>query len=134
VYQEAAKKSFAEFCANPRYQSVQTRFVAGVWWEYAGKYLRLNNAVGHYTLRQAKRNLLTRYAAFGLKNQFRPSVELFASILNVEPHIPEKRLHNTDGRPQKEDLSDATIATVRDFNALDVALYEYAVERFSGQW
>lgn len=134
VYQEADTKSFTEFCANPRHQNVQTRFVAGVWWEYVGKKLSLNNAVGRYTLEQARRNLTTRYTAFGLKSQFRPSVELFARILNVESQIPEKRHHNTDGRPRKEDLSDATIAAIRNFNTLDVTLYEYAVEHFNGQW
>jgi hypothetical protein len=128
--EDATKYTLAEFYERPEYQNIQTRYIAGVEWEYAGRYLDLNGKMGKLALQRAKSNLTKKYEAFGLKERFEESAELMASRLGVEVSVPEKKYKSTRNRPMVSDLSDATRRSLRQANALDVALYEFARVRF----
>ena len=54
---EVRENSIVEFCKNPVHQNVQTRFVAGILPEYAGRYLSLSGRLGTAVLKRAKQNL-----------------------------------------------------------------------------
>jgi hypothetical protein len=128
--EEVRKNDLAEFYRNPVHQNVQTRFVAGLLSEYAGRYLDLNGRLGRAVLRRAKKNLVESYEAFGLKEQFKNSVRLFASRLDVTPEWPEKRHKKTGERPGVSDLDEHVRHAIRDSNSLDMELYRFAQDEF----
>jgi hypothetical protein len=131
---DAKQNSLTEFYEIPRYQNVQTRFVAGMGWEYAGRYLSFENWLGKRALCRAKNNLRHRYEAFGLQSRFRDTVRLFASRLAVEAQLPNKRHKKTSDRPSSSDLPESTISHLREKNSLDMALYRYAKNQFDSQF
>ncbi|WP_259211048.1 sulfotransferase family protein [Salinibacter ruber] len=131
--EEVRKNSLTEFYENPIHQNVQTRFVAGLLSDYAGRYLSLNGSLGRAVLRRAKQNLIEQYEAFGLKERFKDSVWLFANRLDVTPEWPEKRHKKTGERPAVSDLDEHVRRTVRQYNSLDVELYRFARKQFGQQ-
>ena len=131
--QYAEENDLAEFYKRPGFQNLQTRVVAGLVTQYAGRYLSLNGSLGKVVLRRAKRNLIERYEAFGLKERFEDSVRLFASCLGVQPEWANQHHKSTSNRPSVADLSEHTRQSLRKSNALDVKLYEFARDRFEDQ-
>jgi hypothetical protein len=131
--EDTRRNDLAEFFLKPEYQNMQTRFVAGLGWEHAGRHIRLNGKLGRSALSRAKQNLLEKYEAFGLKERFRESAQLFASRLNASADIPEKRYKETPDRPQTAELHDDTVQRLRQRNALDVQFYQFAAEHFESQ-
>ncbi len=131
--EEVRKNSLTEFYEKPVHQNVQTRFVAGLLSEYAGRYVDLNGRLGKAVLRRAKQNLVDSYEAFGLKEHFKDSVRLFANCLDVAPEWPEKRYKTTGERPDVGDLQKRVRRSVRRSNSLDVELYKFAREQFGRQ-
>jgi len=130
---EVRENSLVEFYEKAAHQNVQTRYVAGLLPEYAGRYLDLNGRLGETVLRRAKQNLVERYEAFGLKGRFEDSVRLFAQCLDVEPEWPEKRYKKTGERPDVADLEAHVRRSIRRANSLDVELYNLAKEKFAQQ-
>jgi hypothetical protein len=57
---------------------MQTRFVAGLGWARRASHPP-NGRLGRWALSRAKQNLLEKYEAFGIKERFRESAQLFAS-------------------------------------------------------
>ena len=117
----------------PEYQNMQTRFIAGLHWQLIGRRISLNNVFGKLALQQAKRNLRKHYEAFGLKERFSDSVELFGKQVGVPVKLPERKHKKTPGRPTVDDLSDDVVHQLRTSNELDIALYTYAVRLFDSQ-
>jgi hypothetical protein len=113
-----------------RHQNVQTRFIAGVGWEFAGRHMSSNGWWGQWALQRAKWNLENRYIAFGLKEQFKASARLFSSIIGVQPEWTEKRHKATPDRPLIGDLSEEARRSLRRANSLDMELYSFAVDLF----
>jgi hypothetical protein len=113
-----------------RHQNVQTRFIAGIGWEFAGRHLSSNSQRGQWALKRAKWNLRNRYAAFGLKERFKASARLFASILGVQPRWSDKRHKATPDRPSLDDLPEEICRSLRQANSFDVELYEFAADLF----
>lgn len=130
---DATEFSMTEFYEKPQYQNLQTRYVAGVAWEYAGRHLDLNGWIGSLALARAKSNLIDKYEAFGLMERFSESAELMASCLGVEANVPEKKYKSTTDRPDVSELSEATRKSLLQSNALDVVLYEFACKHFQEQ-
>jgi hypothetical protein len=118
----------------PEYQNLQTRFIAGLGWEYMGRHIDLNGWIGQKALERAKYNLTHRYTAFGLKERFRDSAQLFARRADMEVRLAEKHHKKTPNRPSLSDLSEATTDLLRRRNSLDMALYQFAVEHFEVQF
>jgi hypothetical protein len=132
-YQYAKQNSIVEFYEDPAFQNLQTRVVSGLFSEYAGRFFGLNGIWNDVVLGKAKHNLIERYEAFGLKEQFDASVRLFADCINVQPRWPERRHKNTPERPSVSDLDERTRTLLRKRNALDVELYEFARAHFDAQ-
>ena len=53
VYEDVATHTLLEFSAKPKYQNVQTRFLAGIHYQYLGKTINLNNWLGRRVLNRA---------------------------------------------------------------------------------
>jgi hypothetical protein len=118
---------------QPGFQNVQTRYIAGLFWQVAGRHFDLNGPVGQYVLHRAKQNLVHRYEAFGLKEEFEASADLFGQCLNQAPEIPSRRIKKKSDRPTAEELSTATYNRLQATNQLDAELYEFARARFDTQ-
>jgi len=129
----AEETNLVEFYSQPGFQNVQTRAVAGLLSEYVGRYISLNENLRKMVLRRAKRNLIERYEAFGLKERFEESVRLFADCLDVQPKWSKQRHKNTLDRPSVEDLDENIRHSLRQSNDLDAKLYEFACDRFDAQ-
>jgi hypothetical protein len=84
-------------------------------------------------LHRAKQNLMHRYEAFGLKEEFEASANLFGQCLDQAPDIPDRRIKKKSDLPTAEDLSTATYTRLQATNQLDVKLYEFARARFDTQ-
>lgn len=128
--EDVKQNSLGELYQKTQYQNTQTRFLSGIGWEYAGRYLPLNNRLGRWALSREKFNLKHRYEAFGLKERFEDSVHVIASSLDVKPEWSEKQHKATPNRPSVEDLLETTRTTLRRTNSLDVELYSFAVDLF----
>jgi hypothetical protein len=122
-----------DFFRKPQYQNMQTRFVAGLGWTLAGRHISLNNRLGRWALSQAKRNLVQRYEAFGLKERFEDSARLFARRLDMHLQIPEKQYKKTPNRPSLTQITASSAQKLLDYHALDNELYQFAVENFETQ-
>jgi hypothetical protein len=96
--------TLASLYERPEYQNMQTRFVAGLFWQVVGRRLSLNGRIGQYVLRRAKQNLVERYEAFGLKERFEDTADLFGRRIGMEPEIPDRRIKKRSERPSAEDL------------------------------
>jgi hypothetical protein len=131
---DARSENIVGLYQKPAYQNMQTRFVAGLGWEYAGRFLNLNDRLGQWALSRAKFHLTHRYDAFGLQDRFQDSAQLFADRIEVNPHRPKKRHKRTPDRPTPSDLSNAATGALQRANALDVALHRFAVEHFEVQF
>jgi hypothetical protein len=131
--EDVRKNDLVEFYRKPKYQNVQTRFVAGVVWQQVGRYLSLNECLGRRALARAKQNLVRRYEAYGLTERFEKSARLFAARIGGEAQIPEKRYQKTANRPTANELDDGVTRALEHLNARDMALYRFARRRFSRQ-
>lgn len=80
-------------------------------------------------LEEAKHNLAERVAAFGLAERFDESLEHFCERFGWERGVVERRNATAD-RPRLEQIPEPTIALIRETNALDVELYEFAAGLF----
>lgn len=132
--QDVKSRSLVGLYEMPEYQNMQTLFIAGLPWQLIGRQLSLNNVLGKYVLGLAKKNLLGGYQAFGLKERFDESAQLFASHVNTRPETQERKHKRTPDRPSVADLDASVIQSIRANNTLDVALYEFAVTRFEDQF
>ena len=130
---ETRKCGLAEFYQKFDYQNMQTRFVAGLGWRYAGRYISLNGRLGRWALSRAKRNLVERYEAFGLKERFHDSARLFAARLGASVDVPSEQYRKTPDRPDTSEVSDVTLRKVVQRNILDVSLYWFAIDHFDSQ-
>lgn len=131
---DAKQNNLVDFFKIPSFQNVQTRFVAGLGWEYTGRYLSLTNWLGRRALSRAKYNLRHRFEAFGIQSRFQDSARLFASRLGVQANTPKQRYKKTSDRPSPSDLSDSTLSQLRELNSLDMTLHSYAVKQFDRQF
>ncbi|MHA3771981.1 hypothetical protein ACXR0O_10635 [Verrucomicrobiota bacterium sgz303538] len=90
---------------------------------------RKTDMSGDEILSQAKENLTTNFAAFGLTERFDETVALFNAALgwNVKHYVCENV--NRD-RPKREQLTECDMDAVREAAQLDEELYSFAVELF----
>ncbi|WP_251964087.1 sulfotransferase family 2 domain-containing protein [Salinibacter ruber] len=130
----AYKNNLVDFYRRPRYQNPQTRYTAGIQWHFAGRYISLNGFLGSQALARAKSNLREKYEAFGLKERFRDSADLFASRIGTRVQLPERKHQRTPNRPSISDLDDGVVRKLEQLNARDVSLYQFAVDHFGCQF
>jgi len=130
--EDARNHDIVDFYRLPRYQNVQARFVAGMFFHKLGTYLSLNGLkqVVYWT---AKRNLLHAYEAFGLTQRYKETAGLFARKLGWSYQSSEKRYKTVPDRPTTADLTVEQTQDLRRLNAIDMALYKTACAHFDEQ-
>jgi hypothetical protein len=101
------------------FTNAQTRYLAGV--PNVGKVSEL--------VSRACENL-TRCEVVGLTERFDDSVELLCHQLGWEPFNEIRRRNVTPQRLKMNDLDEATLATLSEFLAPDLALYEFGRKLF----
>ena len=129
LYEYASSVSLLEFYRNRAHQNRQTRFLAG----FAAHriYDRVSSAaVEKAILNRAIKNLRYRYVCFGLQNRFNDSIALFQSKFDWPEVVKAERHKKTEKRLRVEDLDDETLQALRECNALDTKLYEFAQAQF----
>lgn len=130
-YEDSKNMSEVKFYKIPRYQNDQTRRLAGLWAQKIGRIIDLNNTpIGNLVFLNAKRNLESKYEAFGLTSRFEETADYFAECLGVQRKEPEERYKSVPGRRREEDLADWEVERIRRHNSLDVRLYKYAKRKF----
>lgn len=128
-FEVAQAHDLIEFYQLPRFQNVQTRIVAGIAANYAGKFFSLNRAE-KIILRLARRNLRTAYAGVGLTEQFEETKRRFASCIGGTCRTINERPKVVPDRPTADDLSASQRDALRKLNRLDIKLYDFACELF----
>lgn len=130
---DVKEHDLVSFYRKPAHQNLQTRYVAGLVWEWIGRLISLNGLFKEPVLRRARRHLQEKYESYGLKERFEESAHIFAKQLGTTPKFPEKRRKKTRDRPGKTDLDDGVLRELRKLNSLDLALYEFAKDHFRAQ-
>jgi hypothetical protein len=131
---DAEAHSLVDFYRLPRYQNMQVRYVSGLHYYHLKRLIHLRGPLKGRALRAAKNHLDSGYEAFGLAERFKDSARLFAAQLGVEATIPDRRHKKTPDRPSRDNLDSNTLRALRDLNAVDVELYDYAVSKFEAQF
>lgn len=131
-HSDAMENDIASFYKLPRYQNVQTRFIAGVIWHRLN-HLSRASTLANCMLRVAKKNLLEKFDCFGLTERHDQSLELFAKTFDWNYTTPKSRVKPTTDRPSVSDLDSHERNTIREANRLDSALYQFAVSHFDAQ-
>ncbi|MEL6441277.1 MAG: sulfotransferase family 2 domain-containing protein [Cyanobacteria bacterium J06621_8] len=117
--------SLKEYCImkRPNMCNAQTRFLAGE------NFSEVNNEPE--MLEQAKRNLQDYFSIVGITERFNETLILMKQKLgwDLNPYYYKRNTNRTDSYA-KLNISDDTLETIREYNQLDIELYEYACERF----
>lgn len=85
-----------------------------------------NGSVTQADLLQAIRNL-NKFAAVGFVETFNESLRQFARVFQWE-NIRYVSMRINEDRPSQTDLPQRTISVIREYNILDIKLYEFAKE------
>lgn len=127
----AWESDLIDFCRMYRFRNVQTRMVAGMLPTRLGKYMSVDISVARdRILTAAKRHLEQNYIAFGITERFEESRTWISKSLDWEVSPIEERRAAYPDRPSKDDLPVQTVESLRNLNALDIELYEFATRRF----
>lgn len=119
------------------YRNVQTKFTAGYAW------LRPRNALPSWLLtlvaseaqllERAQSNLIHRYWYFGLLDRIDEAQDVIARALGGTSQPMRDRTRQTSGALGLVDPSPAQRDRIRELNALDVALYDFARRHYDAQ-
>jgi len=119
------------FYQIPRFRNVQARMIAGIWADYTGRYISVDQGgVRSWVLSEAKRHLKDEYVAFGLTERFEKSRQWMADTLGWDAIPPQEKHKTNPDRPTVDDLSSSERSALHRLNRLDVQLYEFACELF----
>ena len=134
---DAKRFPIDEFYQLETYRNAQAKFTAGFEWRGlrdrmpAG--LRRVVASEGRLLRTAQRNLLHRYWYFGLLDRIGEAEETIARALGGEPARTRDRSRQTTGRADLVQPTPEQRERIRQSNAVDVALYEFALAHYDAQ-
>lgn len=81
-------------------------------------------------LKKAILNIETHFSVVGLQERFDDTIKLLQRFFNW-PNIPYESQNITENRLDKLSLSRKTINIIKEHNALDMELYEYARKSFT---
>ena len=117
--------SLKEYCSmnRPNMCNAQTRFIAGE------NFSKVNNEPK--MLEQAKTNLREHFSIVGITEKFDETLMLMKQKLgwNSSPYYYRRNTNRSVSYvPHK--IKEDTIATIREYNQLDIELYKYANELF----
>ena len=107
-------------------RNLQTRMLAG-----KGRDVSIDES-SEQMLDQAIRNAKNYFSVIGLTDQFDESLILMQRRLGWTLPLYMTR-NRTKKRPKRNEVTASTRAVIQRYNALDVALYEYALQRLGEQ-
>jgi hypothetical protein len=114
-----------QWAAHDEVTNIQTRFLSGEIGE-----TRNDERI----LTKAKANLESHFPVVGVVERFDESIILIRRTLGWRWHACfYPRLNTTPGRPREDQSDPRVLAIIREKNSLDIALYEYCLERLSRQ-
>lgn len=125
VGNEMSLEAFVSSNVSNELDNSQTKFLAGLEtpYLYEGEY-------DNDLLEEAKQNMNTHFSTVGLTERFNESLLLFKQQLGWSmPYY--RRANVTQKRLKRQDISPQVLAIIEERNALDIALYQYASERFA---
>ena len=117
--------SLKKYCTmnKPNMCNAQTRFLAGE------NFSQVNNEP--IMLEQAKKNLQEYFSLVGITERFDESLILMKQKLgwNSNPYYYRRNTNKTNSYAKLR-IQEDTLATIREYNQLDIELYKYAYELF----
>ncbi len=122
LHDKAKSLDLADFVLNePEVQNLQTKMLAGIE--------NIYQQVDKSTLKQAKENL-NSCAIIGLTERFEDTLALMENVLGWQniPSVEKRQV--TKSRPSISDVPESTIKIIKEYNQLDIELYEYAKKLF----
>ncbi|MDT8445012.1 MAG: sulfotransferase family 2 domain-containing protein [Desulfuromonadales bacterium] len=75
-------------------------------------------------LEMAMYNLTSQYDLVGVLEKYEDFIDKLRKISGLKVAYPKRRFNVTHGRPQLDSLDEATIEIIKQFNQLDISLYE----------
>lgn len=125
----AESVTLKEFYQNKEFQNYQTRFLCGFlsfkFYNFFG-----SDLMKPYVLQTAKNHLLNQYACFGVLEEREKSLELFRHKFNWVDSQQVPHMKKTRNRPRVNDVDEETLESLKQANALDIQLYDYALKLF----
>ena len=112
--------------ATPELFNLQTRMIAGDEWD------DLRREVDDDALERAQENLRAHFSFVGLTEEFDASISLLGRIFGWSVPFYVKR-NVTARKPRSSSVDVETRSLLRDANAFDLKLYEYARNLFEAQ-
>ncbi|MEO1256843.1 MAG: hypothetical protein AAFY41_18425, partial [Bacteroidota bacterium] len=117
IFEEEQVRGFADLQSN-----LQTRMLAGVQKGFR------NKLSDKKMLEVAKHNLENKVKAFGIQEDFKRSVHLFAKTFGWKTTLDIG--NNWQKTKNKPAIDDATMRSLENAHQLDLELYEFAKKRF----
>lgn len=105
--------------------SIETNNDQVRWLSLLNQRLVPSGFVTRQMLAEAKHNLEQHIAAFGLAERFDDSLRLFQAVLGL-PDSPYESTNTNPERPRASEIPERTLDLIREHNALDIELYEFA--------
>ena len=134
---DAKRYSIDEFYELEQYRNIQTKFTAGYFWTrprtVAPDWFRRWVATEERLLERAKHNLLHRYWYFGLLERIGEAEETIARALGGVSTGERDVTRQTKGAHGIIQPTTAQRERIRQLNALDVALYDFALRHYDQQ-
>ncbi len=119
-------QSFVSREDSPLYDNVQTRLLSGIAWQ-----VKFGEAKPDM-LALAKENIDKHFAVVGLTERFDETLILCQLAFNWKMPFYTKR-NVTQKKADSSNMDAETLEVIRQYNALDIELYEYAQKRFEQQ-
>ena len=134
---DAKRYPIDQFYELERYRNVQAKFTAGYLWDRprdaAPGWFRDVVATDERLLRKATFNLTHRYWYYGFLERIDDAQEVIASALGGTTTRERDRSRQTSGAEGLVQPTEAQRARIRELNAVDVALYDVAVQHYDQQ-
>ncbi len=81
----------------------------------------------------AKSNLDRYFSVVGLVERFDETLILLQKAFSWQPPLYIKQNVTSEAEKKHAEISKATVEKIKQYNAMDVELYDYAVQRFEEQ-
>lgn len=132
LYGQVKNSTIVEFYRDG-IDNLQTRSIAGFWYDHHPM-KALGRIQPSLMLAHAKRNLQSKFIAFGVFAHLKLSFEIVARALGAEANYVKDESKVTRNRPAAADLSKEQKEELRRINWMDYELYPFALQLFERRY